>query len=379
MDSLRKQDDKIRSVVLGEKLGEAVKDFDFEITDPVSMKDLLKSSKSKIARREFMAAIADLGRFHNKFMHAAQQIEVLDKDVDAIHHQFLFKELKDKEKEHLLALKNRLGAQQAILTKEAGYIGDFLANMSQRGRALAAWEKMYPKKVGELRNKTQELQNMSEDRLGQIISILKDLAVFRSKRDIDNYVKKGGELKKLYGAYDKFFKNYYTTIAQPLLQQMPKEEEGIPPTVNDPSAQGPVTSPAGPAGVALTPAVISPAVPSVAIPAGQQQHLQTVTPPPGSKTPVVPQGPMSSGNPSIPPGEMGSKVDPETAALYKAVQAGLPKNVLTSQQFVEVLESLSGQDPLVLASVIAKYARNIESSDPASAIQLFKIAKNIRG
>jgi hypothetical protein len=48
-------------------------------------------------------------------------------------------------------------------------------------------------------------------------------------------------------------------------------------------------------------------------------------------------------------------------------------------KFYTTLESLSSESPVLLAAYIAKYARAIQATDPSTSIQLFKIAKNIKG
>src|SRR6266403_1952266 len=62
MDKLRNEtDDPIRAIVSGEQIGEASPP-----DDGIGLKDLLKSARSNVNRREYMKAVADLGRFHKK-------------------------------------------------------------------------------------------------------------------------------------------------------------------------------------------------------------------------------------------------------------------------------------------------------------------------
>ena len=61
METLRKKDDTIRSIVAGEIIGDGDPG-----EGPTALKKLLKNAKSNIARREYMSATADLGWFHKK-------------------------------------------------------------------------------------------------------------------------------------------------------------------------------------------------------------------------------------------------------------------------------------------------------------------------
>ena len=91
MQDLRKADNDIRSIIVGKPIegGTAGR-------DPASIKQLLKDTKTNLNRREYMAAIADLGRFHAKFIEVVNVINGLSHNVDKIHHDFLFKDLKEK-------------------------------------------------------------------------------------------------------------------------------------------------------------------------------------------------------------------------------------------------------------------------------------------
>jgi hypothetical protein len=52
--------------------------------------------------------------------------------------------------------------------------------------------------------------------------------------------------------------------------------------------------------------------------------------------------------------------------------------ILAHQHFYESLESLSKEDPRILAKYISKYASSIQESDPEVAINLFLLVKRIK-
>lgn len=216
MESLREKDDQIRSLVAGEAIG-----MGDPGNDSIALKDLLKSSKSNLNRREYMSAIADLGRFHKKLFDVVQEISKLSFDVDQVHHEFLFKDLDDEKKQHLHDLKSRFAHNRRMeMIKEASVM-DFFYNIgTKRGRALAAWEKRYPKQVGKLKKDTAVLQSRSEALLQQVLSALKEMASARSTRNVDAYTKAADKITKSYQGYDKSFRDYYTANVKGFLEKV---------------------------------------------------------------------------------------------------------------------------------------------------------------
>lgn len=206
MTALRLKDDYIRSIVSGEKIG----DGDFG-ADSSGLKQLLKDCKSNLNRREYMSSISDLGRFHAKLSEIEHHIQQLDGSVNDVHHEFLFKDLDDEKKEHLHRMKQRLASKQTKLVKYAG-IMDFFHNIgTQRGRALAAWEKRYPKKTAELKKQTLSMLDKSESFLNTILVTLKEMATDRANRNVDSYMGNVAKISKLISVYDKSFRTYYET------------------------------------------------------------------------------------------------------------------------------------------------------------------------
>src|SRR5580692_7337557 len=84
MNSLRKNDAKIRAIATGQSIEGADPG-----PDPIALKDLLKSAKSFLNRREYMSAVADLGRFHNKMVSISKVLSEVNLDIDKVHHEFL--------------------------------------------------------------------------------------------------------------------------------------------------------------------------------------------------------------------------------------------------------------------------------------------------
>lgn len=397
MESLREKDNTIRSIIAGKEI-----DGGDPGPDPISLKEVLKAAKSGFNRREYMTAVANLGKFHKKLSDVAQIINHLILDVDKVHHEFLFKDLDEEHKKQLLDLKSRLASQQKeALVKEAS-IMDFFYNIgTKRGRALAAWEKRYPKQIGKLKKDTANLLVRSEGTLGQVLESLKEMAGARAVRNVDNYIKATDKIVKSYQNYHKLFQDYYNSNIKGFLEKVelisPTEnvpdakqlgKQDIPADTTPPSDNRP-TIPAGPptgmeAGKKTMdiPTVMGPPIPT------------TVTEPPSSPyspTALAPgKGPSIPGPPGAPTGlPAGSDTIPSPPPSFapESEEEAYPSDQLAQkmwgkkshQKFLSSLESFSGESPIILAAYIKKYAQLIKSTDFETSIELLKIAKSIRG
>ncbi len=378
MNNLRESDNKIRAIASGQEIdGESPGD------DHLSLKDCLKSVKSYLNRREYMSAVADLGKFHTKMAAINNVIVMLDANVNKVHHEFLFKDLGDEQKEQLAQLHKKFSDdRQAIMVKEAAYsdIADFLHNVTnKRGRALAAWEKRYPKQFSKLKKETFNLLGASEKLFGILLASLKVMASARGSRNVDAYVKETEKIKSNYNTYDAGFKSYYQANIKDFLDKLdilPKEQVAPAVKVEDNKEMGQQeVQPTAPSG---TGAMISPTDSST---------------PPSSNTPTGPaSAPTGSDISSTPP--------PLPESVYKAIQtpgavsalkpqpvpAPAPQPVImpppltptAHRKFYDSLEAMSGEHPVLLASFIRKYATKIQDSDPETSINLFKIARSIK-
>jgi hypothetical protein len=382
MESLRKKDDQIRSLVAGAAIGEGDPG-----SDPVALKDILKFAKSNLNRREYMMAVADLGRFHKKLSDVAKEISSLNFDIDAVHQQFLFGTdddpiLKPEHKEHLQYLKNRFAQEQFTLVKQAGLM-DFFYNIgTKRGRALAAWEKRYPDKAKPLSKQTAVILAHSDALLEKILSSLKEMASARSVRNVDAYMKSAGNITKLYDKYHKSFTDYYKNVVQPIIKDIeltaPVKPADIPAEIADKNI--PVGTPSDMANTLLR----MPAMPGSQGPTGTMRGAPNPAAlvPPGPPPPTVNEPVAPTVNAPAPPsGPVTSPVfappsDPNAAP--PTMRSPQPIMSSSHRNFLNSLETLSGESPLLLASYISKYAKSIQDTSPDVAISLFKISKSIK-
>lgn len=376
MESLREKDSTIRSLVAGQEV-----EGGDPGSDPISLKELYKSAKSNFNRREYMTAIAELGRFHKKLFDLSTLINNLSFDVDQVHHEFLFKDLGDDHKKQLNELKTRFAAQKNMhLVKEAG-IMDFLHNLtSKRGRALALWEKRYPNQVKKLKSDTSSLLNKSESILNLILTSLKDMASARATRDVDRYMKGAEKIYKNYQNYDRVFKDFYNENVKGFLdkvelispvkivdnkdlakQEIPvdntkSESEVVPPTIVD----GP------PKDMTITPSS-SPYAPTALAP----EKMPSIPGPPKTPADITKNVPDT-----IPTQEEGLDNTSDEFESDRIAKEMWGKS--SHKKFFNTLEALSNDSPILIKNYIKKYAKSIEETDPTLSIKLFNLTRTIR-
>ncbi len=367
MTSLRKCDNDIRSIALGKSIengdpGE----------DPIALKLLLKATTSNIARREYMLAVSELSRFHRKLFDINSKLTKFNLDSNKIHYQFLFKDLGQEHLDRLKDLDKKMwkvnAAEQVYLIKYAG-ITDMIHNVtSKRGRALAAWEKRYPKVIGVLKDKTVEILNKSNIILNSLDSYFDQFAKFRADRVPNSYEELASSFNKEFAKYDADFRNYYTNTVKPffdkakLFEEAEKAEELAQynnqnqiPSSSTPSSSNPVSS----------------SVPShnpiSSKPLGLADTM--ISSPETLRSKKVEQEvPLSSIDSSD-----FEKVDEQEVPLSSIDSSKFEKVDSKAASFISTLESLANEDTSILISYIKKFAKKIQDKDPKTAITLLKI------
>jgi hypothetical protein len=370
MNSLRTADAKIRAIATGTEIeGE-------DPGDPTSLKELLKGAKSNLNRREYMTSIAFLGRFHKKLYDIIQVIDGLNTDVDQVHHDFLFKDLDEDQKKHLSEMKGRFAAVRGYgLIAEAG-IMDFLHNISSdRGKALAAWEKRYPKQVKKLKTDTSNLIVKSENVLSALISSMKEMASARATRKVDDYVAAAAKVSSIYNNYDKIFRDHYNSNVKGFLEK----QEMLSPTkkvedkeLNKQEIEPPVTMPPPPQVEEHEDNIPINLVPNTIPAPSRNEELENAfeninTPNSGSFTP--PKLPADM----VPPTSVTSPEETESSESEEILP---PKN--SHKKFIDSLESMADEKPALIAAHIRRYAKSIQSSDLETTVKLLKLAKSIK-
>jgi hypothetical protein len=405
MERIRIKDDRIRSIVVGKKLGDADKEIENDSAPaPESygpgLKDILKQAKSNLNRREFMSAVHDLVEYHDKVTEVVAQIKSVEYHLDKVHEDFLFEKLTPEQKAKLVGKK--FAHQQAELVKQAGYISDFFHNMKSRGRGLAAWEKRFPKDVNKIKNGLTIIFQKSEALLSTIIGSLKDMASARSVRNPDDYFKGTDKIKTSFEKYNAAFKTYYEeVISSRYLKQMQEYDKAQEPVPTKENASEPTSVPGHNRlpGVDLpdnakpsAPSIIQPPAPSATTSPTAHQALSKLfsnpisTPAPAAAEPKPSPAVAEPKPASKPVPNFTAELNvPEPRVRVSTEPNSEPEPDVRTRigaehkKFYASLESLSGESPSMLALFIKKYANSIKLTNPKISSKLFKIAQQIKG
>jgi len=387
MNTLRDDvDDPIRAILFGEKINEASPPEGL-----VGAKTYLRNAKENLAKKEYMNTLGNIGKFHKSMELITNRLLSFKGNVDDIHEEFIQKDVVDDTKDEIRRLQDRYlkrkqqkaaSDRNSLMTKRAG-IMEFLIG---KERGMATWEKLYPKQFKRLREDLGVLLKESNSLFNLTLSNLKDMAGFRGARKVGDYITSGEVIVKAYNTYDTKFDTLFDThnaLLGKISRSVPKPD-GIPPTVDMVSVPGDAHQFSGPntSPMASSPVTINQPPASGAHNIGDRPtRLSPVVGPDGKPKSAPPPVSVVTLQPTIPDlGPLPSFRDPTSVpdnAKVRLVPNSVP--VLGHRKFIESLESMSGEHPLILAKFISKYATSIQGNDPDSAIKLFKMAKSIRG
>jgi hypothetical protein len=213
MDKLRTVDDSVRDIAGGKE------------DNGKTFKDLLRVAETNLKRREYMTAIAYLGRFHERMELINNGLVSVIKEVDNVHHRFLFQDVDPTEIDYITKhlgprlekskskAKENDGDKKAVLESElvaeAG-VKDWLHNIfTDRGRTLAGWEKRFPKYARELKAHTSSMLSRSQSLFDSLLTTLKQLDSFRATRKLEEYLQTAARWIERFRAYNTAFITYY--------------------------------------------------------------------------------------------------------------------------------------------------------------------------
>ncbi len=378
LDQLRDADDKARSEATGEAIG-----IHGAPEDPISLKDLLKSAKSNLNRREYMKAISDLGRFHKKMFDLTQALSTFKVNIDKVHERFLFQDMDDDTSKQLSSLRGRWKSatyQNSYFIKEANIL-DFFTNIAtERGRALAGWEKRYPNKIKKLKTETISLLSLSERLLARVLSTFKDMAKARAARNVDLYINNVEKLISLFKSYDAGqggFKQYYESNVKDFLEKREAEENTkleLARLEKEKSlAEEEKLKQEQNKGLQQALDIEKQKSDPYAVPPIQEQPKQKIK----LTNPIGP--------PPLPEQPKPNTYDYTNAGYTQKLDLTSGKMVwindkgekIAHNKFINSLESLAGESVILIKSHIKRYAKSIWQNDPESSVKLFKIANAI--
>ena len=443
------------------ELMEQLREVDDSIREQAAeLKNLLKLAKTNFNRREYMTAITYLGQFHDKLEAIDNELSKLGSAVDIKHHEFLFgdvdqehidyltNQLSPKLEKRRLSLQEKLKAKESLLPgskkrasleKEAG-LADWWSNLTtDRGRALAAWEKRFPKESKELKRQTENIIKDSSSLLDFLVTVFKVLASLRSTRSLEEYLKTADKLKQKYRVYDATFAIFYDTYVKKFVEM--QKQLATKPTTD---TELPASMPSGSA-----PATIQTPPPEMDLgsmpPTGQQaptpEALQQPMPegPRGFPVPFHARDPKDipehvkawmkqqeeakqkeqsvlafaptqhspTGHVSLAPSSPTTLQDQEIELSHvpdtdektmvsptlglshrdKPIQVSVehpqpaavptPQTRKSHEAFLQQLNKLADASPFIMAAELIKYANSIKDEEPDTSEQLLQLSKNI--
>lgn len=253
------------------------------------LKNLLKLATTNYNRREYMVAVAFLGQFRDKLEAIDQELSKLGKATDIKHHEFLFGDMDQEYVNYLLntlspKLEKRrkpripvpLSGKRAFLVSEAG-ITDWWANLwTERGKALGAWEKRFPKQAKELKRQVDGQIRRAQGMLSLLLSTFKSLASFRSTRSLEEYLKTAEKFQQKFKNFDANFSSFYDNQIKrfvDLQKEKASQELGAETPLDEAARSFPVAKTDAPAAPALPAAPAPPAASPAARPTTLKMKL----------------------------------------------------------------------------------------------------------
>jgi len=222
-------------------------------------KDLIRSAKSLVRRRDYLSASVNLSAFHERARYVASELERFIKGVDLKHYQFLLDQFDDEQKEQLFGYdpnaELKLGDEalvddlpemtvEAALKKQAGLsdwwfkitdpIADLAHNVTQqRGIAMRALEKKFSIAfLKQLKGSSNVMVTRANQFLSFMMRTFKKLATALAKRNVDQYVTASKEyINRFARFHDQFVKFYQANIVplkkhyDEITEQARKKEE----------------------------------------------------------------------------------------------------------------------------------------------------------
>lgn len=210
------------------------------------VKELTRGAKSLLNRRDYLSSAASISAFHERCRYISAELQKFISSVDMKHYKFLLDQFDDEQKEQLfgydpnkeIKFDEENAADDKVVTaslrKEAGLsdwwfkmtdpIADVAHNLTNsKGVAMRALEKRFSISfLKELKVNSQVMVIKTQKFSQFLLAVLKKLATFLAKRNVDQYVALAKTfISKFTGYHDSFVKFYQKSIV-PLKDQHQK-------------------------------------------------------------------------------------------------------------------------------------------------------------
>lgn len=323
-------------------------------TYATDVKNLVRSAKSSLNRRDYLSAATSIAAFHERCRYISAELDRFIKSVDLKHYGFLLDQFDDEQKNQLFGYNPdkelNLGEINEVFdgkVAEAGLmdtwfgITDPLADLAhnltdERAKAMRGIEKRFSISfLKDLKNNTSIMVARTEKFLSFLLAVFKRLAVAIARRNVDQYVQTGKAFISKFsgnGGYHQKFSEYYNKSILPLKAQQERlqqeAEEAKSKQMEEASKKQDVLP--------------------------EQKMVDT----PFGKKPVEPTLPK--------PEEKKTEIEEENEPFDLKQKAA---------EFIAVLQKTS--NPKKLATEILSFADEIEAFDKTKSLQLVAIAEGI--
>jgi len=419
MNQLRDQtDDPVRAILSGETVGDA-DPGSFAFQNP-GIKTIMDHANINFNEIEYVKCIIELDKFNTVMGKAIPILMEFDKNINEAHKEFLWKGIEEESDPETLEYLEHMKSRTAIavntkMIKNATWgstLHSFLSGILGRAKSLKDWQKRFPGKTKELKIALKAILEQAKVLLKLTLTRLKAMATARAKRNLTEYLYNADVIVKQYQIFSSNFSKFYNThfkgfidernipkiqapVSQPKSSVMPAGGGSDMPIELDLSNQPPRKSLA-PAGTISDERPTDPEATNEI--AKEEVKLVPDLDLPKPKAPITSITPIMPA-PIVKKREVEKRVVApktkappalvEAPALVPAVQEepkkpGPPEGLpgfgnMSSKHFIESLETLSNENPVVLANHIAKYATRIQKTNPKLAYQLTIIVDNIVG
>jgi uncharacterized coiled-coil DUF342 family protein len=216
MEDLRKTDEKIRGY-------------------SEQSKDLIKSAKSLVNRKDYLSAASTMSAFHEKCRYIAAELDRFIKNVDMDSYEVLLGQFDDEQKERIFGYdpNKELNLNEvsfvndmevmASLQKQAG-LSDWWHNLTnERATAMRQLEKRFSISfLKDLKNNSINIFNDSQRFLQFLLTTFKKLATALARGKPSIYISIAKSFLSKFDQYHKSFVNFYEKNIKPLKQQHEK-------------------------------------------------------------------------------------------------------------------------------------------------------------
>ncbi len=207
MTDLRRVDDDIRKLVTGDG------------TSHESLKQILKITQSKINKKDYVAALAEIIKFYDIVCSAGDKLKELDPDFLKSHYEILSSGLSGEQLDSLFSLKSKFANdQQNQLVKSAGILDFLYGIFSSRGRSLSSWSKRFPRSAKKLQRSINALYRSSVAMNNSIVSSLKKMKEYRINRKVEDYLEEKKRVLSKIDNYQSQFKSLYDSEVKEILK-----------------------------------------------------------------------------------------------------------------------------------------------------------------